>query len=363
MTRVRSAAKSSNRRFKKLFDWRTWHWMSSAVCLVGMLLFAVTGITLNHASQIEAAPTTYAKEAVLPSALLTQLNAAAEQTALPHSFQSWYQSHTGAALPALQQVQWSEYELYVALPRAGGDGWFSIALDSGEFYQEITDRGWVSYLNDLHKGRNTGFAWRMFIDVFSVACVVFSLTGLWLLYKHSRGRKSTWPLVAAGFVLPVLVLMVPAHAKADEVEITIPRLNVAEYHPPYVAVWLADSKQQRVADIAVWYDVNMADKEGEKWLKDLRLWWRRSGRSLSMPVDGVTGATRRPGTAKIDLTPWRDEFKALPAGEYTLFVEAARELGGREVLKLPVTLPITAPVTVIAEGKSELATTILTMEP
>ncbi|NIV36045.1 MAG: hypothetical protein GWN58_43325, partial [Anaerolineae bacterium] len=28
---------------------RQWHWISSALCLVGMLLFSVTGITLNHA--------------------------------------------------------------------------------------------------------------------------------------------------------------------------------------------------------------------------------------------------------------------------------------------------------------------------
>ena len=31
-----------------------WHWISSALCLMAMLLFAVTGFTLNHASQIEA---------------------------------------------------------------------------------------------------------------------------------------------------------------------------------------------------------------------------------------------------------------------------------------------------------------------
>jgi hypothetical protein len=27
-----------------------WHWISAAACLVGMLLFAATGITLNHAA-------------------------------------------------------------------------------------------------------------------------------------------------------------------------------------------------------------------------------------------------------------------------------------------------------------------------
>jgi hypothetical protein len=27
-----------------------WHWISSAACLIGMLLFTVTGLTLNHAA-------------------------------------------------------------------------------------------------------------------------------------------------------------------------------------------------------------------------------------------------------------------------------------------------------------------------
>ncbi|WP_202804680.1 PepSY-associated TM helix domain-containing protein, partial [Novosphingobium sp. B-7] len=34
----------------------TWHWISAAVALVGMMLFAITGITLNHAAQINAEP-------------------------------------------------------------------------------------------------------------------------------------------------------------------------------------------------------------------------------------------------------------------------------------------------------------------
>ena len=32
----------------------SWHWISSAICLVAMLLFAITGITLNHSAAIEA---------------------------------------------------------------------------------------------------------------------------------------------------------------------------------------------------------------------------------------------------------------------------------------------------------------------
>lgn len=90
--------------------------------------------------------------------------------------------------------EWSDGEVYVAMPRPGGDAWVSIDRTSGAITSERTDRGWVSYLNDLHKGRNAGTAWFWFIDVFAVACIVFTLTGLLLLQMHARHR----PRPAAG---------------------------------------------------------------------------------------------------------------------------------------------------------------------
>src|SRR6185295_8351251 len=47
-----------------------WHWISSAIALVGMLLFAATGLTLNHAAQIEAHPVVVDRKATLPQPLL-----------------------------------------------------------------------------------------------------------------------------------------------------------------------------------------------------------------------------------------------------------------------------------------------------
>lgn len=102
-------------------------------------------------------------------------------------------------------------EVYIALPRAGGDGWISIDRVTGAVEYERTDRGWVSYLNDLHKGRNTGAAWRWFIDVFAVACLVFTVSGLFLLQMHARQRRSTWPWVALGLVLPALIALIFVH--------------------------------------------------------------------------------------------------------------------------------------------------------
>ena len=81
------------------------------------------------------------------------------------------------------------------------------------------------------------------------------------------------------------------------VKFDIPQLNVAEYHRPYVALWLERGDNSFVSNLSVLYDVKKKDNGGAKWLKDMRQWWRKAGREAAMPMDGVSGATRAPGAA------------------------------------------------------------------
>lgn len=147
-----------------------------------------------------------------------------------------------------------------------------------------------------------------------------------------------------------------------QIEIEIPRLDVAEYHRPYVALWI-EQDNQHITDLNVWYDLKMKNNEGEKWLKDMRQWWRRSGRSLQMPVDGVSAATRAVGTHSLRFNSQDAAFKALPAGEYRVVVEAAREVGGRELQRLAFTWPPQAASHVTAQGNLELGTLSLDITP
>ena len=41
--------------------------------------------------------------------------------------------------------------------------------------------------------------------------VIVAITGLVLLWLHSAKRKSTWPLVGAGLVLPAAVAIIFIH--------------------------------------------------------------------------------------------------------------------------------------------------------
>lgn len=206
------ARRPARRRGWWLKQLHTWHWMSAAISLIGMLLFAITGITLNHAAAIPATPAVVTRAGLLPAPLRAALTRppARPDSPLPRAIAKAVKGTTGLD-PAGIAGEWSDGEVYVALPRPGGDAWVSIDRASGRIMSERTTRGWVSYLNDLHKGRNTGSAWGWFIDLFAGACVVFTLTGLILLQLHARHRPSTWPLVAAGVVAPVLLVLLFIH--------------------------------------------------------------------------------------------------------------------------------------------------------
>jgi hypothetical protein len=191
-----------------------WHWISAAIALLGMLLFAATGLTLNHAARIEAHPLVVGRQARLPAPLLAaQRPAAGERrhdAPLPAPLVEWAAGALQADVHG-RAAEWSPDEIYVAMPRPGGDAWLRIDRASGQAQFEDTDRGWISYLNDLHKGRNTGAAWSWFIDAFAVACLLFTLTGLAILQLHAGNRPFTWPLVGLGVVLPLLLALLSIH--------------------------------------------------------------------------------------------------------------------------------------------------------
>ena len=159
------------------------------------------------------------------------------------------------------------------------------------------------------------------------------------------------------------LVSVSAMAADLTLKFEIPQLNVAEYHRPYLAAWLENSDQKVVASLAVLYDVKKKDNGGAKWLKDLRQWWRKSGRDVEMPMDGVSGATRAPGEQTLNFPVAKDALNKLPAGNYQLVIEAAREAGGRELVKVPLVWPPKSAQSFSAKGKEELGEVTVQVKP
>ncbi|MDB5967608.1 MAG: hypothetical protein JWQ90_58 [Hydrocarboniphaga sp.] len=180
----------------------------------------------------------------------------------------------------------------------------------------------------------------------------------------------------------------PAVLAADlDISVQIPQLDVAEYHRPYVAVWLEREDHSVAGNLALWYsqkrgggpgpggappadagkpaeNKSMAGGEGgTKWLPDLRQWWRRSGREISVPIDGVSGATRPVGEQKFSFTVGKAPLAELAPGKYKLLVEAAREDGGRELVDIPFEWPVAAETPLKTQGKSELGGVSLLLKP
>lgn len=212
----KAARKAQRQKVRRLF-WmtqaRVWHWISGAATLIVMALFAFTGITLNHAKDIEAQPKVEQVEAVMPPELLARLAEGPEgegEAVLPADVARWLEDQTGA--PVSRRIgEWSDVDVYVGMPRPGGDAWLSIDRETGDVVYENTSRGAISWLNDLHKGRNTGPVWFWFLDIFSVACLVFCVSGLVLLWMHAPRRPPTWFIVGAGLGVPAVIAIFLLH--------------------------------------------------------------------------------------------------------------------------------------------------------
>jgi hypothetical protein len=164
--------------------------------------------------------------------------------------------------------------------------------------------------------------------------------------------------------VPVLLALVAGAASASAADLSlsveIPQLPVAEYHKPYVAIWIEGPDQTIAANLAVWYQLR---GDHTKWLPDLRQWWRRGGRDVKVPVDGLTGATRPVGQHLLKFDAAQAPLAGLKPGQYAVVVEAVREVGGREAVRIPFEWPIKAAKTGSANGTKELGAVALTLNP
>lgn len=132
----------------------------------------------------------------------------------------------------------------------------------------------------------------------------------------------------------ILLSSLPLYAQSNlSVSMTLPVITEGQYHRPYTAVWIETNKGKHVKTLALW-----TEPKGQKWLKDIRRWWRKIGRSDAQWVDGISSATRPAGTYDINWDLTDEQNNQIKTGDYRVFIEVVREHGGRNLLKHSFTL-------------------------
>jgi len=102
---------------------------------------------------------------------------------------------------------------------------------------------------------------------------------------------------------------------------------------PYVAVWVEDEAGELVDTVALWFKQS---QKGLRWLSDLRRWYSVDGSSAT--VDTVSSATRTPGSYQVAWDVTDLDGNQVPAGQYYVCIEAAREHGPYSLIREAITL-------------------------
>ena len=111
------------------------------------------------------------------------------------------------------------------------------------------------------------------------------------------------------------------------------------YRRPYVAVWVENSDGYPVKTLVLWVQ---STGKGPRWIPDLKRWYRsdrvRKQAEETDLVELVSEATRKPGKYSLVWNGKDNTGKLVAPGEYTLYIESAREHGTYQLLRKKVTI-------------------------
>ncbi len=79
-----------------------------------------------------------------------------------------------------------------------------IDRENGKYQLTETSTGWISIMNDLHKGRDSGTGWSWVIDASAIMMVLVSISGFALLLYLKLRRAAGLLTALAGTILFVL---------------------------------------------------------------------------------------------------------------------------------------------------------------
>jgi hypothetical protein len=206
-----SLRRKLNLRLAALMRWT--HIYLSMFSLAALLFFSVTGVTLNH-------PDWFFGEAERSAQAQGQVNVKWLNLEVPRADSGdeadasrrvaklevvEHLRNTHGIRGALVEFRTDERECMVTFKGPGYSADAFIDRATGHYDLSESAHGFIAVVNDLHKGRDTGKAWSVLIDLSAVLMTLVSLTGLILLFYIKRRRLSGLATALVGTVVVVLV--------------------------------------------------------------------------------------------------------------------------------------------------------------
>lgn len=189
---------------KKLFvTSRMLHLYVSAALFSLLIFFCVTGITLNHIDWLSSGEefTTSLSLPVIniPLEQLSQLDTAPLEQLLTGTL--------GLKKAKEISIDFELGEVTADYSIPAGYAFATWYIYQGTVEVEYQKGSIIAIMNDLHKGRHTGKYWRWLIDISAVFMLLFSLTGLIILFQQLKRRGTGLWLLLWGTATPILIYL------------------------------------------------------------------------------------------------------------------------------------------------------------
>lgn len=197
------AGRSSNPAWKRqTHSWARWlHVYTSMIALLLTLFFGITGITLNH-------PTwTFGSDDVRTSETGTlEFSVTADDGSIDYLAISEYVRATYDVKGSIDSYDTVNGEVTMAYKNPGYSADVFVEVETGEYEVVVDQAGWVAVMNDLHKGRDSGSAWKWAIDISAGFLVLISVTGLVMQFFLRKRRRSALTLAVVGGIASILLM-------------------------------------------------------------------------------------------------------------------------------------------------------------
>ena len=191
-----------NRKTAMLVRWL--HIYLSMLAFAIVFFFAVTGLTLNHADKFTGQVHTSQEKGHLnaswtrgPDTLHIDKLSIVEYLRKVHGIKA-----------AVSDFRIDDSQIGVSFKGPGYAADVFVDRTTGSYDLTKTNAGFVGIINDLHKGRDTGPGWSVFIDVCAILLALVSLTGIVLLLFLKRRRLSGLLVATGGLLLAWLIYMI-----------------------------------------------------------------------------------------------------------------------------------------------------------